>query len=167
VWSGDAGGTEPSGATRRFGVDAEVSLQLAPWLSLDANLTWARSTLVANQGNGGGLALAPKLMGSGGVAVHDERRFGSLRARGIGDRPGNDDGSLTAEGYLVLDLIGGYRLSRHFALEVTVNNVLNAAWREAQFAEESRVDPAADIVEQMHFTPGMPLTATVKLSGTM
>jgi outer membrane receptor protein involved in Fe transport len=106
-------------------------------------------------------------MGSGGVAVHDRHGFVSLRARGIGDRPGNDDGSLTAEGYLVLDLIAGARLTRHFEIEVTVTNLLNAAWREAQFAEASRVSPTADVIEQMHFTPGLPLTATVKVSATL
>jgi outer membrane receptor protein involved in Fe transport len=167
VWSGDAGGTEPSEATRRYGVDVEGSIDVMPWLSVDANLTWARSTLVKNQGNAGALALAPKFMGSGGVAIHDKRGFASIRARGIGDRPGNDDGSLTAEGYLIVDLIAGRQLTKHFNLELTITNLLNAKWREAQFAEESRVSPTADLLEQMHFTPGLPLTATIKLAASM
>jgi hypothetical protein len=160
VWSGDAGGTEPSDPTRRFGLDVEGSLAATPWLSLDANLTFARATLVANQGNGGALALAPRWMGSGGVAVHDKRSFISLRARGIGDRPGNDDGSLTAEGYLIFDLVAGTAIGA-LGLELTVTNLLNAEWREAQFAEESRVTPTTELVEQMHFTPGLPATATL------
>jgi hypothetical protein len=106
-------------------------------------------------------------MGSGGVAVHNTQGFVSLRARGIGDRPGNDDGSLTAEGYLIFDVIAGRKLTKNFDLELTLTNLLNSEWREAQFAEESRVSPTAEIVEQMHFTPGLPLTATVKLSGRM
>ena len=160
VWSGDAGGTEASDPTRRFGLDVEGSLTATPWLSLDANLTFARSTLVANRGNGGALALAPRWMGSGGVSVHDKRSFVSLRARGIGDRPGNDDGSLTAEGYLILDLIMGTSIGK-LGLELTVTNLLDAEWREAQFAEESRVAPTAEPLEQMHFTPGLPASATV------
>jgi len=161
VWSGDNGGTEPSDPTRRFGLDLEGSLDATGWLSLDANVTWARSTFVANEGNGGALALAPRWMGSGGVSIHDQRSFVSLRARGIADRPGNDDGSLTAKGYLLLDLIAGKRLGK-LDLSLTIANLLDTEWREAQFAEESRVTPTADVVEQMHFTPGMPLTATVK-----
>jgi hypothetical protein len=51
-------------------------------------------------------------------------------------------------------------------LNVTINNLLNADWREAQFADESRVTPTADVVEQMHFTPGIPLTATAAVSYT-
>ncbi len=160
VWSGDAGGTEPSDPTRRFGLDVEGSLAATPWLSLDANLTFARATLVANRGNGGALALAPRWMGSGGIAVHDKRSFVSLRARGIGDRPGNDDGSLTAEGYLILDLVAGTTFGK-LGIELTVNNLLNAEWREAQFAEESRVVSMGALKEQMHFTPGMPATVTL------
>jgi hypothetical protein len=161
VWSGDNGGTEPSDPTRRFGLDLEGSVDATPWLSLDANVTWAKSTLVANRGNGGALALAPRWMGSGGVSVHDRRSFVSLRARGIADRPGNDDGSLTAQGYLLLDLVVGKQLGK-LDLELTIANLLDTEWREAQFAEESRVAPTAELAEQIHFTPGMPLTATLK-----
>ena len=46
-------------------------------------------------------------------------------------------------------------------LNLTVNNLLNADWREAQFVDKSAVAPGAPVVEQMHFTPGIPLTATV------
>lgn len=163
VWSGDAGGTEPSDPTRRFGLDLEGSVTATPWLSLDANVTWAKATLVANRGNGGALALAPKWMGSGGVAVHDRRGFVSLRTRGIADRPGNADGTLTAQGYLLFDVVAGTRLGG-CDLELTIANLTNTRWREAQFAEESRVMPTGPAVEQMHYTPGMPLTATMKAS---
>jgi hypothetical protein len=109
VWSGDAGGTEASDPTRRFGLDVEGSVEATPWLTLDGNLTWAHATFVANRGNNGALALAPRWMGSGGATVHGKTGFVALRARGIGDRPGNDDGSLTAEGYLIFDVIAGKR----------------------------------------------------------
>jgi len=127
--------------------------------------TVARATLVQNAGNSNGLALAPRIMGQGGVTLVDGPQFISLRARGIGNRPGNDDGSLTAKGYLIFDLIAGRKLGK-LDLNLTVNNVLNANWREAQFADESRVTPTADVVEQMHFTPGIPLTATATAAYT-
>ncbi len=162
VWSGDAGGTEPSDPTRRFGLDLEGSVEATPWLTLDANVTWAHATPVTTSG---ALALAPRWMGSGGIAVHDALGFVSLRARGIADRPGNDDGSLTAEGYLIFDLIAGRTLGR-YAIELTVTNLFDTDWREAQFAEKSRVSTTAPLLEQMHFTPGVPLTATVAAAVT-
>ena len=166
VWSGDAGGTEASDPTRRFGLDLEGSVHARPWLTLDANVTWSHSTFVGNAGNNGALALAPRWMGSGGVALRDHDDFVSLRARGIADRPGNDDGSLTAEGFLIFDVVAGKQLGR-FAIELTITNLFDTSWREAQFAEESRVSETAPLVEQMHFTPGIPLTATLALSATL
>jgi hypothetical protein len=160
VWSGDAGGTEASGPTRRYGVDLEAAYSPLPWLRLDGNVSLAHATLVHNAGNGNGLALAPKIMGQGGVTLVDGPQFISLRARGIGDRPGNDDGTLTAEGYLIFDLMAGRTFGR-LDLDVTINNLFNADWREAQFADASAVTPTSPIVEQMHFTPGIPLSATV------
>ena len=166
VWSGDAGGTEASDPTRRFGLDLEGSFDVLPWLSLDGSATWSRSTFVGNAGNGGALALAPRWMGSAGAAVRDATGFVSLRARGIADRPGNDDGSLTAEGFLLFDLIAGRQLGHHVTLELTITNLFDTEWREAQFAEESRVSETAPLVEQMHFTPGTPLTATLAVAIT-
>ena len=46
-------------------------------------------------------------------------------------------------------------------VNLTINNLFNADWREAQFADESAVMPGAPVVEQMHFTPGIPLSATL------
>ena len=88
-----------------------------------------------------------------------------MRARGIGDRPGNDDGPLTAEGYSILDVIAGRRVGSA-DLGLTINNALDADWREAQFAERSRVTPTAPIAEQMHYTPGVPLTVTATAAMT-
>jgi len=160
VWSGDAGGTEPSGPTRRYGVDLEAACNPLPWLRLDGNLSFARSTLVQNAGNSNGLALAPRIMGQGGVTVVRGPGFVSLRARGIGDRPGNDDGTLTATGYLIFDVMAGRTFGK-LDVNLTINNLFNADWREAQFAEQSRVTRSGPIVEQMHFTPGIPLSATL------
>jgi hypothetical protein len=102
-------------------------------------------------------------MGGGGVTAHRGHSFAALRLRGIGDRPANDDGSLTAEGYVIADLVAAHRI-RDVEVGITVNNLLDTAWREAQFAESSRVTPMSEEREDVHFTPGMPLTAMVTLA---
>jgi hypothetical protein len=161
VWNGDEGGTDASGATRRFGVDVEGSYNPVPWLRFDANVSVAHSEFVANSGNGNAVALAPKLMGAGGVTFTHGTSYVSLRGRGIADRPGNEADTLTAKGYVIFDLMMGMRPTRRVSLDVTINNLLNSDWREAQFADTSAVTPTSPPVEQMHFTPGIPLTATV------
>ncbi len=164
VWSGDFGGTEPSDPTRRYGLDLDLAWQPARWLSLDANLAVGRSTFVANRGNGGALALAPRLMGGGGVTVRRGTSFAALRVRGIDHRAASDDGSLTARGYALVDVVAEHHLGRATQLGLTIENLLDADWREAQFAETSRISPMAKVREDVHFTPGAPLTALVTLS---
>ena len=164
VWSGDEGGTHASGSTERYGVDLEGAWKPVPWLRIDANASLAHSALVANAGNGSALALAPKLMGQGGITyIHDLFNV-SLRGRGIADRPGNDDNTLTAKGYFIFDLIVGTQPTKKLGVNLTINNVFDQAWREAQFADTSAVTPTSMPIEQMHFTPGIPLTATVTAS---
>jgi hypothetical protein len=159
VWNGDSGGTEASDPTQRYGADIEVAYHPTPWLRIDGTLSAAHATLTRNPGNNNAVALAPRLMGQGGVTITRGPQFLSLRARGLGDRPGNSDRSLTAKGYLIFDLVAGLTFGK-LDLNVTVNNLLNSDWSEAQFADASRVTPTADVVEQMHVTPGIPLTAT-------
>jgi outer membrane receptor protein involved in Fe transport len=166
VWSGDNGGTEPSDPTRRYGLDLDLAFKPLPWLSLDANVAIGRSSFVANQGNGGALALSPRLMGGAGVTVEQGKSFASLRLRGIDERPANDDGSLMAEGYALVDVVAEHHLGKT-SIGLTITNLLDAEWREAQFAEESRIAPGAELVEDVHFTPGTPLTAMVTIGRTL
>lgn len=164
VWSGDEGGTEPSAPTERYGVDLEGSYNPFPWLRLDANVSFAHSQFTANAGNGNAVALAPKAMGQGGITyIHDMFSI-SLRGRGIADRPGNDDNTLTAKGYFIFDLIATAQPTKKLGLGLTVNNLFDQDWREAQFADTSAVTPTSPAIEQMHFTPGIPLTATITVS---
>jgi TonB dependent receptor/TonB-dependent Receptor Plug Domain len=158
VWNGDVGGTVAAGATERYGLDLDVDWAVTPWLAVDANIAVAHAAFKENAGNGDSLALAPKVMGGGGIVFHDRHGWISLRARGLGARPANDENTLTAQGYFVVDLVAGRRFGP-WELGLTVLNVLNADWREAQFAEASRLPAEAMAVEGVHFTPGAPATA--------
>jgi outer membrane receptor protein involved in Fe transport len=153
VWSGDFGTTEPSDPSRRRGIDADIAWSPTPWLMLDANVAVARTTVV----------LAPRLMGGGGVSVTRGKSRASLRARGIDRRAANDDGSLIADGSFLVDLVAAHRVGRA-EVTLTVNNLFDSVWREAQFAETSRATMMGELREDIHFTPGMPLTALVTLA---
>jgi hypothetical protein len=52
-----------------------------------------------------------------------------------------------------MDLVAGWRRGS-WDVGATVNNLLDSEWREAQFAEESRVSPTAAVMEDVHVTPG-------------
>jgi outer membrane receptor protein involved in Fe transport len=166
VWNGDEGGTEAAGATQRYGADLDFVWSPWSWLTVDANLELAHASFVANAGNGGAVALAPRIMGGGGVTLREGQASVALRARGIGPRPANEEDTLTADGYLVLDLIASYAIGP-WRFGLTVDNVLDSPWREAQFAETSRLRGEATAVEDIHFTPGTPLVALFAIGFTI
>jgi TonB family protein len=148
VFNGDAGTFEPSGATRRYGLDLELRWRILPWLWADADVALAHAVFVANGGNGGAVALAPRLAYTGGLTARHPRGWkAALRVRGVGDRPIIDPGDEAlfraagqpvpiAQGYTIVDLFAGYE-ARRWELLATVENVLNSEWREAQFANQS------------------------------
>ncbi len=185
VFNGDAGNQEigaggtfqPAGKTRRWGVDFDARYRFLRWFSADASLAWADPRFL----NGQAIPLAPTLLVDGGLAFEHPSGFSAgLRSRFLDDRPANEDRTLTARGYTLLDLLLHYRWRRWLA-SLAVYNLTDTAWREAQFADNSclrgeigRVpgclarpglqgthpDPPADI----HFTPGNPITVVAGLT---
>lgn len=156
VYVGDAGIVEPSGKTRRMGLEVGARYQLNDWLYLygDINYTHARST-EAPEGEDL-IPLAPDLTSSGGLLVDGLGNFsGALTYRFVGDRPANEDGSITAEGYFITDLNVSYTWD-NWTFGIIVENLLDSQWNETQFATESRLFNEAAPVEEIHFTPGTP-----------
>ena len=161
VFDADAAAFVPSDATRRLGVDAEVRLRILRWLDLDYDVAWASATAVPDAGNGGAIALAPRLYMTGGLTVRT--RFGlrgRLGVRYLGPRPAFDEASpeyqyftsktlsngmanpdydpsrVTTEGYTVVDASVAYRW-RFLEASLAVQNLLDTQWREAQFGNRS------------------------------
>lgn len=161
VWVGDEGVTEARGPTERLGVDLEARVHILAWLWADADMTLSDAVFTENPGNADAVALAPAFTLAGGLsAKHPSGIQGSLRLQHLADRPATEDGSLTAQGFTVVDLGLVYRW-RNVELELNVANLFDSEWREAQFANESRLpgEPALDPEhprEDIHFVPGTP-----------
>jgi outer membrane receptor for monomeric catechols len=162
VFNQDTGGTSSNGSTRRYGLDLTARWDIYKrWFWADLDLSLAHATYVENYGNGNSIALAPLETLTAGVSMLLPNGLkGRLAVRQIGDRPATQDGSLTAQGYTVFDLTAGYRW-RFLEILLSVQNLFNATWREAQFATVSRLpgEPAAG-VNDINFTPGAPINVT-------
>lgn len=156
VYVGDAGVVEPSGRTRRMGIDLSARYQLTDWLfaDMDATYTYARSIDDAEGENL--IPLAPKFTSIGGLTLQHPSGFnGSLRYRFLGDRAANEVNSVIAEGYTVLDAVLNYTKPR-YEIGFSIENLLNVDWNEAQFDTESRLQDELEPVSELHFTPGTP-----------
>ncbi|MCH2033052.1 MAG: TonB-dependent receptor [Tenacibaculum sp.] len=156
VYVGDAGIVEPSGETRRQGIDVSYRYQPLSWLywSVDANYTKARSI---NDPEGQNfIPLAPDFTLVSGLNINFKDGFyGGINVRHIDDRPASEDNSIVAEGYTVADLNMGYRW-KDVSFGVQVQNLFDVDWNETQFATESRLQNEVNPVEEIHFTPGTP-----------
>ncbi|GAA0729167.1 TonB-dependent receptor [Aquimarina litoralis] len=159
VYVGDEGIVEPSGETRRFGIDFSGRYQVNDWLFLDTDLTYTHARSVDASDGEDFIPLAPKVTAAGGISIESFNNFsGSLRYRYLGDRPATETNSIVAKGYTVVDMSLNYRW-KHFDFSLSLENLLDTEWNETQFATESRLANETEAVEEIHFTPGTPFFA--------
>lgn len=167
VYVGDEGVIEPSGRTRRLGIDFSGRYQFSKNLWADLDLNYAKGKFIDEPEGMDNIPLAPEFTSIGGLSFKSNIGIaGSLRYRYIGERPANEDNSTIAKGYFLMDAVLNYTLSK-VTLGVSVENLLNKKnWNEAQFDTESRLFNEKESVTELHFTPGTPLSLKGKLSVT-
>ena len=169
VFVGDENVVEPSGRSRRYGVDVSARYQITSrtnganlYADIDLNTATPRS-IDAETGQNY-LPLAPLFTSTGGLSLKSNDGFsGSIRYRYIADRPATEDYSLVATGYFVNDLQANYS-RRNYALGLSVQNLFNVRWKETQFATESRLRGEASPITDIAFTPGTPFFARLSLT---
>ncbi len=166
VYVGDAGVVEPSGRSKRMGIDLGLRYQMTDYLffDADANYTYARST---DEPKGQDyIPLAPDFTVTGGFSVTDYKGFsGGFHYRYLKTRPANEDNSIVAKGYMVSDINMNYKYE-NFVFGISAENIFNTKWNETQFATESRLQNETESVEEIHFTPGTPFFIKGKITYT-
>jgi len=155
VYVGDEGIVEPSGRTRRLGVDVGLRYQLTDWMfaNADANYAFARSLDASEEANL--IPLAPIITATAGLNMKRKNFTSSIQFRYLGDRPATEDNSIVAKGYAITDLSASYTYKK-ISFGLAIENLFNQEWNETQFATESRLQNELEPVEEIHFTPGTP-----------
>ena len=156
VYVGDAGIVEPSSPSRREGLDLSLRYQPWSWIYADIDLNVTRARALEQPEGEDFIPLAPDFTAMGGVhVISPSGVFGGFRVRHIDDRPANEDNSIIASGYTVVDANIGYTWKK-LEFNLQVQNLFNTEWNETQFATESRLKDEPAPVEEIHFTPGTP-----------
>ncbi|GAA4348557.1 TonB-dependent receptor [Hymenobacter saemangeumensis] len=156
VYVGDEGTTENAGRTRRVGADLAFRYQLSRAVFADVDLNYNHGRLQDAPDGENFIPLAPRFTSTGGLTLKQPGGLcASLRYRHIDTRPANEDGSIEAKGYFLLDAVLSYTTGR-FQVGATAENLLNVKWNEAQFATDSQLRGEASSVDELHFTPGTP-----------
>ncbi|HEY0713087.1 MAG TPA: TonB-dependent receptor, partial [Polyangia bacterium] len=140
-------------ATRRLGLEADLSVRPHPWLSfrLDGTAVDARFT-----GSGQSVPGAPTLFGSFEAHLfHPGGWTGGVRAIALGPRPlahGARGGSA-----FIADALLGHR-GRWWDVSLSVENLAGTRWREGEFNYASwfdRSQPRSE-VPRLHYAAGPP-----------
>jgi hypothetical protein len=164
VYVGDEGIVEPSGKTRRLGVDLGLRAQLGNRIFFDTDITYSHARSVEEVSGQNFIPLAPAFTYTGGLSyVNTNGLSGGIKTRILGNRPTNEDYSLVANGYWVTDANVNYQKGA-FKLGFVLQNLFNTSWNETQFATESKLFGEANAVEEIHFTPGAPFSVKTILT---
>jgi len=155
VYVGDEGVVEPSGKTRRLGVDFNLRYQFLDWLFADADMTYTYARSIEEEVGSQYIPLAPVTTVTGGLNMKKDKLYGGINVRYLADRAANEDNSIVAEGYFITDLNIGYQF-KNLSVGIDVENLFDVDWNEAQFATESRLFNEPQPIEEIHFTPGTP-----------
>lgn len=164
VYVGDAGIIEPSGKSRRQGIDVLARYQFNNNLFANINYNFTNPKSVGVTKGEDYIPLAPTATSTGGLFYKKKLGInGGLSYRYIKDRAANEDNSIVAKGYFLMDASINYTRPK-YEIGLAVENIFNIKWNEAQFATESRLynEPAA--VTELNFTPGTPLFIRAKLA---
>ncbi len=133
-------------------------------LYFDVDVNYAHGRSIDDPKGQNYIPLAPIWTSTGGITYTAKNGInGSLRYRYVGDRPGNEDNSLTATGYFITDAVIHYTRPK-YEIGLTINNIFNTRWKETQFDTETRLKGEAHSVNEICFTPGTPFDAKLSVS---
>jgi hypothetical protein len=161
VFSGDAGTTEPSRASRRYGIEWSNYYRVLPWMTLDADLSVSKARYRDDDPVGDLIPGAIQNVVVGGFSVDNLANFfGSLRVRYFGPRPLIEDGSVNSNASTTLSALVGCQIFGGLKAQVDVFNILNAQVSDIDYYYTSRLpgEPAAG-VNDIHFHPTQPRSA--------
>ena len=170
VWDGDAGTNEPSGPTRRYGVEFSNYYTPTSWLTIDADYAWSHARFTDHEPDGNYVPEALVATFDGGIALHDlegplHKFSGGLRLRYFGPRPLTQDGSVKSKATTLVYADFGYAVNSRVSLALDVFNLLDAKASDIDYFYTSRLpgEPLAG-VDDIHTHPAEPREVRVALT---
>lgn len=164
VFVGDAGNTEASRASERYGNEIAAYYWLDNRWNFDLELAWTRATFTENETiEGKYIEGSVPFVASAGVTYGVAKGWhGSLRYRYFGARRLDSFDEHQAQATSTLNLGVGYKWQA-FSLELDALNLLNSDDHDIDYFYSSRLSGEPDEgVEDLHYHPVEPRTLRVK-----
>ena len=155
LFVGDAGTTEASRPSRRVGFELANYYKLSNWLTVDADVAFARARFRDADPAGNRIPGAVEGVASLAVAVDNWGPwFGAAQLRYFGPRPLIEDNSTRSKSTTSLNARIGYRFSPKMRLELDGFNLTNRKASAIDYFYTSRLPgEASEGVESIHFHP--------------
>jgi hypothetical protein len=165
LFVGDAGNTEPSRASRRYGIEVPLYVRLGDnWLA-DLEVALTRSEFTDNDPAGNEIpGSLDRVLAAGLVGKFDNGLFASLRVRHFGPRPLTELGDVKSDSSTVWNLGVGFR-GDEFEVRVEALNLFDSGDDDITYFYESRLpgEPTGGIGD-IHFHPIEPRTIRLHLT---
>jgi outer membrane receptor protein involved in Fe transport len=170
VFSGDAGDTQASGASKRHGIEFNNHYVAKPWLLFDADIALSQSRFDKAQGDeahmGRHIPGSVRTVASFGATVMGWGPWsGQLQVRYFGPRPLIEDNSQRSQGTTLAYARVGYKVSPDVKVALDVFNLFNRQVSDIDYYYASRLpQEAAEGVGDIHSHPAEPRTFRVTLN---
>jgi hypothetical protein len=160
VFSGDAGDTVASRASRRYGIEWTNRYRPVSWIDIDADLALSHARFVgfdseqadvyaslagfpqAQIGNAPGnyIPNAPAMVASAGITLGEKTGpFGTLRWRYLGPSPLTEDNAFRSPATSIFNGRLGYRAANGWRIQLDVLNLLNSRTNQITYAYGSLI----------------------------
>jgi hypothetical protein len=165
LFVGDAGITEPSRASRRYGVEWTNFYKPLPWLTLDFDIAYSHARFTEDDPAGNSIPGAVETVIATGLAIDlPNGLFGSLRTRYFGPRPLIEDNSVRSKSTTLVNLEAGYTF-KNLRVQVDVLNLFDSHRHDIDYFYVSRLpgEPVEGVAD-VHFHPVEPRTVRFSLT---
>ena len=159
LFTGDAGTTEPSRASRRQGIEWSARWQPLRWLLFDLDVAWSHARFTSPDADpsvtGDHIPGAIETAVSAGASIHELGPWSaSLFLRYFGPRPLIEDDSVRSAASTLLNAQVAYRINRFLKLTLDVFNLANAQADDISYYYRSRLQgEPAEGRNDVHFHP--------------
>ncbi len=163
VFVGDAGTTEPSGESERYGIEFNNYYQATDWLTLDLDIAFTHAEFTDEEDDEIPNSVG-RVITTGASVDFDNGLFGSIRARHFGDVPLVEDNSVDGGSTTIVNLQAGYSFLENLDIRLDVFNLFNSNDNDISYFFESRLpgEPMGG-VSDVHFHSVEPRTIRLSL----
>ena len=156
LFVGDAGITEASRPSRRIGFEFNNYYKLNKWLTIDADIAFARARFKDQDPVGNRIPGAVEGVASVALAVNNIGPwFGALQLRYFGPRPLIEDNSVRSQSTSTLNGRIGYKINPKMRVELEGFNLTNRQASAIDYFYASRLasEPQGSSTPDIHFHP--------------